>query len=258
MRLIPRLSFITGIRALAAVLLLFSVLSCGPKRATPPAVPGKAGKEIPRMGFTIQAGAFSSPANAAKLTEALRQKKIDAYYFVFKTGLYKVRFGNFPTVQEARKRAEELLHSGVIEEFYIVNPDQFSINMKEGEVDSVRREIVRTARSFIGVPYLWGGNTQDGLDCSGFTMAVYRLNGLNLPRSSREQFETGHFVSKAELREGDLVFFRTAAADKISHVGVYVGEDEFIHAPGRGRTISTGSFRNGYFLRQYAGGRNYF
>src|SRR5512135_412635 len=115
MRLIPGLSLITGIRALAAILLLLSVLSCGPKKATPPAVPGKAGKEIPRMGFTIQAGAFSSPANAAKLTEALRQKKIDAYYFVFKTGLYKVRFGNFPTAQEARKRAEELVHSGVIE-----------------------------------------------------------------------------------------------------------------------------------------------
>ncbi len=258
MKLIPGLPLITGIRALAAVLLLFSVLSCGPKKAAPPAVAGKAGKEIPKMGFTIQAGAFSSPANAAKLTESLRQKKIDAYYFVFKTGLYKVRFGNFPTAQEARKRAEELVHSGVIEEFYIVNPEQYSINMKEGETGSVRREIVRTARSFIGVPYLWGGNTQDGLDCSGFTMAVYRLNGLNLPRSSREQFEAGRFVSKAELREGDLVFVRTAAADKISHVGVYIGEDEFIHAPGRGRTISTGSFRNGYFLRQYAGGKNYF
>ncbi len=258
MQFTPGLPLNTGMRALAAVLLLFFVLSCGPKKAAPPPVTGKAGREIPRMGFTVQAGAFSSPANAAKLTESLRQKKIDAYYFVFKTGLYKVRFGNFPTAQEARKRAEELVHSGVIQEFYIVNPDQYSINRKEGEADSVRREIVRTARSFIGVPYLWGGNTQDGLDCSGFTMAVYRLNGLNLPRSSREQFETGRFVSKAELREGDLVFFSMAQDGKVSHVGVYIGEDEFIHAPGRGRTISTGSFRSGYFLRQYAGGRNYF
>ena len=125
-----------GLRAMAAVFLVLTALSCGPKKITPQAVPGKAGKEIPRMGFTIQAGAFSSPANAAKLTESLRKKKIDAYYFVFKAGLYKVRFGNFPTGQEARKRAEELLQSGVIEEFYIVNPDQYSINIKEGGADS--------------------------------------------------------------------------------------------------------------------------
>lgn len=240
---------------MAAVFLVLTALSCGPRKITPPAVPGTAGKEIPRMGFTIQAGAFSSPANAAKLTESLRKKKIDAYYFVFKAGLYKVRFGNFPTVQEARKRAGELLQSGVIDEFYIVSPDQYSINTREG-TDRVRPEIVRTARSFIGVPYLWGGNTQDGLDCSGFTMAVYRLNGLNLPRSSREQFEAGRFVGRGELREGDLVFFSTAG--KVSHVGVYIGDDQFIHAPGRGRTISTGSFRSGYFQRNYAGGRVYF
>ena len=250
------LSFDKGIRALTVAFLLILVLSCGPKKIAPQAVPGKAGKEITRMGFTIQAGAFSSPSNAAKLTESLRKKKIDAYYFVYKAGLYKVRFGNFPTGQEARKRAEELLQSGVIEEFYIVNPDQYPINIKEGGADSVRGEIVRSARSFIGVPYLWGGNTQDGLDCSGFTMAVYRLNGLNLPRSSREQFEAGRFVGRDELREGDLVFF--SAAGKVSHVGVYIGDEQFIHAPGRGRTISTGSFRSGYFQRNYAGGRVYF
>lgn len=214
-----------------------------------------AGKEIPRMGFTIQAGAFSSPANAAKVTESLRKKKIDAYYFVFKTGLYKVRFGNFATLQEARKRAGELLQSGIIDEYYIVSPEHYPINAQEG-TDRVRGEIVRTARSFIGVPYLWGGNTQDGLDCSGFTMAVYRLNGLNLPRTSREQFEAGRFVGRAELREGDLVFFNTAG--KVTHVGVYIGGDQFIHAPSRGRTISTGSFRSGYFQKNYAGGRVYF
>ncbi len=122
-----------SLRAMAAVFLVLTALSCGPRKITPPAVPGTAGKEIPRMGFTIQAGAFSSPANAAKLTESLRKKKIDAYYFVFKAGLYKVRFGNFPTVQEARKRAGELLQSGVIDEFYIVSPDQYSIKYAGGD-----------------------------------------------------------------------------------------------------------------------------
>lgn len=208
------------------------------------------------MGYAIQAGAFSSAVNASKLTESLRRKGIDAYYFVFKTGLYKVRFGNFPTEEAARKRAGELVAADVIQEFYIIKPGEYSVNQPGRGPDYVRDEIVKSARSFIGVPYLWGGNTQDGLDCSGFTVAVYRLNGLSLPRSSREQYEAGSPVDRAGLKQGDLVFFSIAKKGSVSHVGVYIGDGQFVHAPGRGKTICVSSLK-GFYLRTYAGGRKY-
>ncbi len=239
--------------------IVFLILcSCGPKKYTPPEPSGaeSAGRAIPKMGYAIQAGAFSSAVNASKLTESLRRKGIDAYYFVFKTGLYKVRFGNFPSEEAARKKAGELVSANIIQEFYIIKPDEYAVNNKERGPDYVRAEIVRSARSFIGVPYLWGGNTQGGLDCSGFSLAVYRLNGLSLPRSSREQFETGFPVDRKDLRQGDLVFFNTAKKGTVSHVGVYIGDGQFIHAPGRGKTICTSSLK-GFYLRTYAGGRKY-
>lgn len=251
-----------GLKAVFVILAAFLVLcSCGPKKITPvPPGTGPAGREVPReiqkMGYAIQAGAFSSAVNASKLTESLRRKGIDAYYFVFKTGLYKVRFGNFPSEESAKRKAGELVTAGTIQEFYIIKPDEYSVNQMGRGPDYVRDEIVKSARSFIGVPYLWGGNTQGGLDCSGFTLAVYRLNGLSLPRSSREQFETGSPVERKDLRQGDLVFFNIAKKGAVSHVGVYIGDGQFIHAPGRGKTICAGSLK-GYYLRTYAGGRKF-
>lgn len=240
--------------AAAAVLLI--VCSCGPKKITAgPPQAGPPGRQAPKMGYAIQAGAFSNAVNAAKLTEALRKKGLEAYYYVFQTGLYKVRFGNFPTDEAARKKAAGLVSAGIIQEFYIIKPDEYSVNQGRG-ADYVRGEIVKSARSFIGVPYLWGGNTQQGLDCSGFSLAVYRLNGISLPRSSQEQFETGLPVDRNDLRQGDLVFFTTAGKGTVSHVGVYIGDGRFIHAPGRGKRICTSSL-TGYYLRTYAGGRKY-
>lgn len=237
--------------------LLIVICSCGPKKTVlePSKVP-LPGREIPKMGYAIQAGAFSSAVNASKLTESLRKKGLEAYYFVFKTGLYKVRFGNYPSEDAARKKAGELLAARIIQEFYIIKPDEYAVNHEERGPDFVRSEIVRSARSFIGVPYLWGGNTQDGLDCSGFSLAVYRLNGLSLPRSSREQFETGFAVDRQDLKQGDLVFFNMAKKGLVSHVGVYIGDGQFIHAPGRGKTICVSPLK-GYYLKTYAGGRKY-
>ncbi len=246
--------------AVVLAALSMALFSCGPGKitpATPRAEP--AGRESPRevrhMGYAIQAGAFSNAVNASKLTESLRKKGIDAYYFVFRTGLYKVRFGNYPSEEAAKRKAGDLVKAGIIQEFYIIRPEEYSVNQAGRGPDYVREEIVKSARSFIGVPYLWGGNTQEGLDCSGFTLAVFRLNGLSLPRSSREQFETGSPVERKDLRQADLVFFNTSKKT-VSHVGVYIGNGQFIHAPGRGKTICISSLK-GYYLRTYAGGRQY-
>jgi cell wall-associated NlpC family hydrolase len=216
-------------------------------------------KGLARMGYTIQAGAFANVNNAARLTETLRKQGLDATYLVAREGLYKVRFGNFKTKDAARKKAEALKSSKIIDEYYIVAPEDYSIAKRDrlGD-DYLREEIVKTARSYIGVPYLWGGtNAESGFDCSGLTMTAYQLNGLNLPRSSREQFEVGTAIDRADLMKGDLVFFATAAPGKVSHVGIYAGNGEFIHAPGRGKTICRASLSASYFKKHFIGARTY-
>lgn len=211
-----------------------------------------------KMGFTIQAGAFSRAENAAALTRKLNREGLSAYYFVYKTGLYKVRFGNFRTAEAATERARRLADKGVIEEYWVVNPREYAISHREEKGERyVRDELVRTARSFIGVPYLWGGDSADeGFDCSGFTMAVYQYNGLMLPHSSREQSMMGNPAGRGGLEKGDLVFFRTDNSGKVSHVGVYIGGGRFIHAPSRGKKIAIESLDGKYYSAHYAGGRS--
>jgi cell wall-associated NlpC family hydrolase len=210
------------------------------------------------MGYTIQAGAFSGVENAARLTAYLQQNGLPATYFVAKRALYKVRFGNFPTREAARARAEELRAAGVISEFYIVRPEQYALAKLDARGEAyLREEIVRTARSYLGIPYLWGGaSSETGFDCSGLTMAVYQLNGLEIPRSSGEQFQIGDAVERASLAKGDLLFF-SGDGEKVSHVGIYAGGDLFIHAPGKGKRIRTDSLSKDYFSRTFFGGRTY-
>lgn len=115
----------------------------------------------------------------------------------------------------------------------------------------------RTAERFIGIPYQWGGNTVvDGLDCSGFTRAVYNLCGITIPRTSREQYKVGNPVTRAELRDGDLVFFGNSEAS-INHVGIYVGDGKFVHAPRRGEEIRIAAIDESYFERRFVGARRY-
>lgn len=116
----------------------------------------------------------------------------------------------------------------------------------------------RTAERFVGIPYQWGGDTVvDGMDCSGFTRAVYNLCGISIPRTSREQFRAGNPIPKEELRDGDLVFFG-ASESSINHVGIYVGNGKFVHAPRRGEEIRTASIGESYFERRFVGARRYF
>ena len=211
------------------------------------------------MGYAIQVGAFSQVENAARLVNSLNSDNLDAYYFLYEKGLYKVRFGSFESRELACGEAEILRAMGVIDEFYIVRPDDYSITKSQhaGEL-YFRDEVVKTAKGFIGVPYRWGGSSAEkGFDCSGLAMAIYRLNGLKLPRTSGEQYEAGSWVSREKLTKGDLVFFDTRGSGRISHVGIYIGRDQFIHAPRTGKTVSTSSLSNTYYKKRYAGARSY-
>ncbi|WP_300447514.1 C40 family peptidase [uncultured Helicobacter sp.] len=121
----------------------------------------------------------------------------------------------------------------------------------------MREDIVKSAHQYMGVPYKWGGTTESGFDCSGLTRAVYLLNGISLPRASYEQYNEGDSVSKAKLQKGDLVFFITDKGKKINHVGIYIGNNEFIHAPSRGKVVSKARLDSSYWGKAYRGARSY-
>jgi len=219
---------------------------------------GTTGTALGSMGFSVQTGAFSSLNNAVRQEQSLEQKGVDAYYFRHESGLYKVRFGNYETYAEARAEAEALNSQGSLGNFFIIIPEEYAAAkiLKSGQGD-IREELVNTTKRFLGVPYLWGGTTENGFDCSGLTMVSYRLNGLNLPRVSRSQFKKGSYVAKSKLRKGDLVFFATEGGKRVTHVGMYIGDGNFIHAPRTGKTVRVASLSNNFFKRTYVGGRTY-
>ena len=212
------------------------------------------------MGYSVQVGAFSHLDNAVRLEDQLTAKGIDAYYFRHESGLYKVRFGNHATYAEARAEAESLQRQGLIGRFFIVTPEDYAAaRIRRSGKGDLRADLVRTARRFLGIPYRWGGTSRkNGFDCSGLTMVCYRLNGLDLPRVSRDQYHAGHYVPKPKLRPGDLVFFATEGGRRVSHVGMYIGRGRFIHAPRTGETVRISHLSSSYFRRTYVGGRSYF
>jgi cell wall-associated NlpC family hydrolase len=220
-------------------------------------VPIPVRSRLPAIDYTIQVGAFSSPKRASAYANSLVKKGIDAYYFIANDRLWKVRFERFGDKKSARKRALALQQRRVIDAFYIARPFQ-EVTGKD-PAGTLRQNLTATARRFIGSPYRWGGaSAETGFDCSGLTMTVYRLNGLELPRSAKDQYYAGDPVSRDAVQKGDLLFFATGWGDRITHVGLYMGEGNFIHAPGRGKSIRLVALSNSYFRNHFRGARRYF
>jgi peptidoglycan DL-endopeptidase LytE len=114
-------------------------------------------------------------------------------------------------------------------------------------------ELTRTALRYLGVPYEWGGESLSGVDCSGFVQAVFRHNGIELPRTADAQFEVGHRVTLGGLEPGDLVFFQTYA-EGASHVGIYLGDGRFVHASASDG-VRVDSLSEDYYSSRYIGAR---
>ncbi len=116
-------------------------------------------------------------------------------------------------------------------------------------------DLVADARGWIGTPYNYGSMSRSATDCSGFVGQIMKRHGVKLPRTSLEQSHTGQSVSKGELKEGDLVFFRTRGSGRVSHVGMYVGNGNFIHASSGGGQVMVSSLSDGYYSKRFAGAK---
>ncbi|MEY3522618.1 MAG: hypothetical protein RIT33_35 [Pseudomonadota bacterium] len=134
-------------------------------------------------------------------------------------------------------------------------PKSFASTVSSAVVDKTET-LINNAMQLIGVRYRWGGNTpQSGLDCSGFVRYVFNDTfGFLLPRKSAQMSKVGLEIGKEELRPGDLVFFNTMR-HAFSHVGIYVGDNKFIHAPSRGKSIRVDDMTKVYWEKRYNGAR---
>lgn len=123
----------------------------------------------------------------------------------------------------------------------------------KGQGTTTASAIIATAKKYIGVPYLWGGSTPSGFDCSGFVQYVFKAHGISLPRVSRDQYTAGYAVSRTNMKPGDLVFFNTSGSG-VSHLGIYLGDNQFIHAStSKGVTIAL--LTSSYWSSRYIGAR---
>ena len=116
--------------------------------------------------------------------------------------------------------------------------------------------LASTALDLIGIRYKWGGNTPEtGLDCSGLVRYVFQqVTGVTLPRTAKDISRLGTDVALADLQPGDLVFFNTRRF-AFSHVGIYLGNNQFVHAPRRGREVEVATLDSGFWQRRFDGAR---
>lgn len=117
--------------------------------------------------------------------------------------------------------------------------------------------VVDSARKYLGTPYVWGGTSPSGFDCSGFVQYVLAENGKSIPRTSQEQFASGQAVDKSNLQAGDLVFYNWSGGTEATHVGIYEGNGKMIHAPHSGDVVKEVDF-NSYGQNAYLGARRYY
>lgn len=130
---------------------------------------------------------------------------------------------------------------------------QYKKEQEEKRKTKLREDVLEKAMSRRGKPYVWGATGPNRFDCSGLTQWSYKQMGISIPRVAAAQAQSGKRVKRSELKKGDLIFFRTdsSSPNRISHVGMYVGDGKFVHAPHSGDVVRVSSL-SGYYLTHYA------
>ena len=190
-----------------------------------------------------------------------------AYIIGLNTGWYKVIFGeNICYVPSNQLSLTEVPYenqdSPNYPRFYRLGkstgiaPSAEALNQKIPEASTDGERIVATAKKYLGVPYVWGGASPSGFDCSGLVYYVFKTLGYSMYRTPADQYRQGVFVARNNLQPGDVVFFyNTVPGTGISHVGIYVGNNQFIHSPNSRSVVSIASLDNVYWNQHYYGAR---
>ncbi len=120
-----------------------------------------------------------------------------------------------------------------------------------GSLRARGEELADFALRLRGAPYRYGGATREGFDCSGLVFYSHRQLGVAVPRTSREQAEDARQIKEGKLRRGDLVFFKIGSR-QVNHVGIYIGERRFVHAPGSGKPVTVNSLDDEYYEQRFS------
>lgn len=142
------------------------------------------------------------------------------------------------------------VENGYISAEYVVEADA-----SEAQASGRAQEIVDYALQYLGCRYVYGGSSPKGFDCSGFTSYVYKQFGVKLNRTASGQLNNGYAVSRGELQPGDLVMFRAGGSKPASHVGLYIGNGQFVHSSAPGVGVVIDSLGSSYYSRTYVGAR---
>lgn len=132
-----------------------------------------------------------------------------------------------------------------------INDYEAMINNNQAKTKS-EKKLIKEAKRWLGTKYVYGGHSKKGTDCSGFVMQLFlKVYGVKLPRSSKDQQQFCKRILKSQLKIGDLVFFSTTKnKNKVSHVGIYIGDDEFIHAS-TSKGVVVSKLSQNYYIRNY-------
>ncbi len=191
----------------------------------------------------------AAPVAASPLSDLLSQTSAD---IGSGNGLLNILLGLVLGKLLGNTSANSLLNVAKAPEAKTASPAPATL----GDSTATGEAIIADAQKYMGVPYVWGGETPDGWDCSGFTQYVMKEVGITLPRTAAEQFAIGTPVDKDKLQAGDLVFFTTYKPGA-SHVGFYMGDGKFIQASSAAKQVTISPLDGAYYVAHYIGARRY-
>ncbi|MDT8861884.1 C40 family peptidase [Alkalihalobacillus sp. MEB130] len=184
----------------------------------------------------------------AKTAQALKKKNGDH-------GLAVSFLTRFPVVKQTEEFVEVVTPHG---NGYLKTDDVRLFTKEDELLTHQDQSILEVAKQFLGLPYLWGGMSAFGFDCSGFAYSMYRYYGITLPRDASDQVKKGTVIEREDLQVGDLLFFAyEKGKGAVHHVGMYAGDDQMIHSPKTGKSIEIIPLTNSSYEEELIGGRRY-